>query len=212
MTSIPAPQTPDHPPVQVLVLDAHEPSRLGLGMLLQREPWVARCLVVGTEERARQLVRRHRPEVAVIDVSQLGPFAGTVVASLRDESPGLQVVLTAHCPSASVANPRALGASAFVPVGTTAAQTIATVRAALHEELTPLIDTGAIDTRTATLSQRERDVLALLATGATNREIAAQLFLGPDTVKKHASSLYRKLGVRNRTEATQQAAGLLALA
>jgi two-component system response regulator DesR len=48
-------------------------------------------------------------------------------------------------------------------------------------------------------------VLELLATGATNREIAAQLHLGPDSVKKHAAALYRKLGVRNRTEAVQQA-------
>ena len=210
MTSTPASQTSDHPPVELLVLDAHEPTRIGLGLLLQRETWVSRCLVVGTEERARVLVRRHRPAAAVVDVSQLGPFTGAVVASLREESPGLQVVLTAHCPGATVVNPRALGASAFVPAGTSAAQTIATVRAALHEEPAPVA--AGIDGPTSSLSQRERDVLALLATGATNREIAAQLYLGPDTVKKHASSLYRKLGVRNRTEATQQAAGLLALA
>jgi two-component system response regulator DesR len=48
-------------------------------------------------------------------------------------------------------------------------------------------------------------VLELLATGATNREIAARLHLGPDSVKKHAAALYRKLGVRNRTEAVQHA-------
>lgn len=210
MTATATPQTTDHPPVELLVLDAHEPTRLGLGLLLQRESWVSRCLVVGSEDRARVLIRRHRPSVAVIDVSQLGPFAGSVVASLREESPGLQVVLTAHCPGASVPNPHALGASAFVPAGTSAAQTIATVRAALHEEPTPLAENAPAAAQA--LSQRERDVLALLATGATNREIAAQLYLGPDTVKKHASSLYRKLGVRNRTEATQQAAGLLALA
>ncbi len=202
-----APAT-DHDSVELLVLDAHEPTRIGLGMLLQREPWVSRCLIAGSEERARQLAARHRPAVAVVDISQLGPFAATVVSSLKASRPGLQVVLTSHCPGATVASPRQLGAAAFVPVGTSAAKTIAIVKAALREEAIE----AALTAPSGVLSRRERDVLALLATGATNREIAAQLYLGPDTVKKHASSLYRKLGVRNRTEATQRAAGLLAAA
>jgi ATP/maltotriose-dependent transcriptional regulator MalT len=55
------------------------------------------------------------------------------------------------------------------------------------------------------LSQREREVLALIATGSTNREIAAQLYLSPHTVKEHTSALYRKLKARNRAEAVQRA-------
>ena len=55
------------------------------------------------------------------------------------------------------------------------------------------------------LSARERDVLILLTTGATNREIAVALHVSSETVKKHAAAVYRKLGVRNRTEAAQLA-------
>ena len=55
------------------------------------------------------------------------------------------------------------------------------------------------------LSVREREVLDLMAGGATNREIAAQLHLSPHTVKEHTSSLYRKLEARNRAEAVQRA-------
>ena len=55
------------------------------------------------------------------------------------------------------------------------------------------------------LTEREREVLDLVAGGATNREIAERLFLSPHTIKEHTSSLYRKLGVRNRAEATQKA-------
>jgi DNA-binding NarL/FixJ family response regulator len=55
------------------------------------------------------------------------------------------------------------------------------------------------------LSDREREVLEAVASGATNREIAARLFLSPHTVKEHTSSLYRKLGARNRAEAVQKA-------
>ena len=62
------------------------------------------------------------------------------------------------------------------------------------------------------LSEREREVLALMAAGSTNPEIAAALHLSPHTVKEHTSSVYRKLGVRNRIEAVQRAQrlGLLA--
>ena len=55
------------------------------------------------------------------------------------------------------------------------------------------------------LSQREQEVLALIAGGSTNREIAAQLYLSPHTVKEHTSALYRKLKARNRAEAVQRA-------
>jgi len=55
------------------------------------------------------------------------------------------------------------------------------------------------------LTEREREVLEAVASGATNREIAERLFLSPHTVKEHTSSLYRKLGARNRAEAVQKA-------
>ena len=55
------------------------------------------------------------------------------------------------------------------------------------------------------LTDREREVLELVAAGATNREIAGRLFLSPHTVKDHTSALYRKLGARNRAEAILRA-------
>ena len=55
------------------------------------------------------------------------------------------------------------------------------------------------------LSEREREVLGLIAAGSTNREIAEQLYLSPHTVKEHTSALYRKLGARNRADAVQRA-------
>ena len=57
----------------------------------------------------------------------------------------------------------------------------------------------------APLSGREREVLSLMAGGATNKEIAARLFLSPHTVKEHTSALYKKLKARNRAEAVQRA-------
>ena len=62
-----------------------------------------------------------------------------------------------------------------------------------------------IEPGNAALSAREQEVLELVATGATNREIASQLHLSPHTVKEHTSALYRKLEARNRAEAVQRA-------
>ena len=67
------------------------------------------------------------------------------------------------------------------------------------------------DGEAALLTPREREVLDLIAAGSTNREIAAALHLSPHTIHEHTSSLYRKLGARNRAEAVQRAhrAGLI---
>jgi two-component system response regulator DesR len=55
------------------------------------------------------------------------------------------------------------------------------------------------------LTEREREVLDLIAAGSTNREIAQRLYLSPHTVKEHTSAVYRKLGARNRADAVQRA-------
>jgi two-component system response regulator DesR len=55
------------------------------------------------------------------------------------------------------------------------------------------------------LTDREREILGLIAEGATNREIAEAIFLSPHTIKEHTSTLYRKLGARNRADAVQRA-------
>jgi two-component system response regulator DesR len=61
------------------------------------------------------------------------------------------------------------------------------------------------ETAPSMLTEREREVLTLIASGSTNREIAEALFLSPHTVKEHTSAIYRKLEVRNRAEAVQRA-------
>lgn len=193
--------------VRVLVIDAHEPTRLGLALLLQRQRWVERCYLAGGQERAVELTRRFRPDIAVVDISNLGPFVTTLASALRGAHAPIQLLLTSRCaPSAAGAPVRQAGAVGFLPPGTPGTAVVEAVRAAVLEDaVVPAIRREEIVDDGPRLSTRERQVLQLLATGATNREIAAQLHVGPDSIKKHASSLYRKLGVRNRTEATQRA-------
>ncbi|HEY2715718.1 MAG TPA: response regulator transcription factor [Solirubrobacterales bacterium] len=195
--------------VGALVVDSHEPSRLGLALLLRRQAWVGSCWLAADSEEALALARRHRPDVAVLDVSDTGPLAGAITKRLRRAHPGIEILLGSRCRSSLGAPAASLGAAAFLPAGTPSETIVAAVRSALlsGEAVVPGPAPAAEDP--IGLSDRDREILALISTGATNREIAARLHLGPDSVKKAATALYRKLGVRNRTEAAQRAAALL---
>lgn len=195
--------------VRAIVIDAHGPSRVGLGALLEEQPWIERCLLASGSEESVALTRRHRPDVAILDISQTGPFAGSITAAIRAAHPGVQILLTSRCRTSPGAPLPALGAVGFLPAGVSPEDVIESVRAAVltGEPLDLPVIGPAVDG--LDLSEREREILMLLATGATNREIGERLHLGPDSIKKSASVLYRKLGVRNRTEAARQAERVL---
>jgi DNA-binding NarL/FixJ family response regulator len=188
--------------VRALVVGAHEASRVGAAVLLTREPWIGACLEATSQGDARRIARDQRPDVALVDISNLGPFTGMAVDALRAERPAMPIVLTSPC-SAQARPPAGVDAVAFLPSTATGAEIVAAVRAAV-------LDPDASGERPpipeAALTAREREVLDLIAIGLTNREIGERLHLGPDAIKKHARSVYRKLGVRNRTEAAHHAA------
>lgn len=174
--------------------------------MLGRAPGVAKCLAAAMDEDATALARKYAPAVAVIDVSERGPFTGSLAAALRNAAPGIRLVLTSRCAVSASAAVRAAHASAFIPAGSSGPATVEAVLAAARSDEIPKTQPA----RASALSDREREVLALLVSGATNREIAAEMHLSAEAVKKHASGIYRKLGVRNRTEASQRAPEALA--
>lgn len=195
--------------VRAIVVDAHAPSRIGLATLLSEQRWIETCLLAAGSEEAVALTRRHRPDVGVLDISQTGPFAGAITAAMREAHPGVQILLTSRCRTSPGAPPASLGAVGFLPAGISGEDVIDQVRAAvLGGE--PLDFAPAPASAGPELTDREREILVLLGTGLTNREIGERLHLGPDSIKKSATALYRKLGVRNRTEAAQRAASVLA--
>ncbi len=194
--------------VQVLIVDSHPLTRIGLGVLLHRQPWVSRCLLAPSRDEAAALATRNRPDVAVVDISDAGPFLGSYLAPLKLARAAMPLVLSSHYLPPKRAQLLANGGAGLLTPDLSAEQMVDTIRAALvgEEALpTPTDPRGPEE-----LSEREREVLSLLCTGATNREIAAAMEVGIETVKKHAGALYRKLGVRNRTEAVQRAANFLA--
>jgi two-component system response regulator DesR len=206
----PAVDLPDDS-IRVLILDPHAITRIGLAVLLQRQPWVSRCLLASDRDSAAELARRHRPEVAIVDTSNAGPFAAAEITPLRSAHPAMPIVISSRTRAAAAVPAAALDVVGFLGPHCTPTEVVGTVRRALVGERQPVRQShrasGSASTR---LSDREREVLALMSTGATNREIAELMHVGTETVKKHAHALYRKLGVRNRTEAAQRASDLLA--
>lgn len=188
--------------IRVLVVDDHDVVQWGFRLLLTEQPWVERCLTATTGEEAIALARRYEPQVALVDLF-LGDASGAdLTESLRKASPDTRVLLVSGAGRISPHAARAAGASGFISKDW-GAQDVA--RAVHRVGMGQTVFSAQVDPPAAPLSDRERGVLALVASGATNREIAARLFLSPHTVKEHTSALYRKLKVRNRAEAVQRA-------
>jgi two-component system response regulator DesR len=191
--------------IRVLVVDDHDVVQWGFRLLLERQPWVERCLAARDAEEALAMVAEARPQVALVDLF-LGRHSGAEIChELRAASPGTKILLISGAGRISPAAARAAGASGFVSKDWGAPDVLKAIRMVglgmdVFEPAPREID--------APLSEREREVVSLIAAGSTNREIAEELFLSPHTVKEYTSGLYRKLGVRNRAEAVKRAQSL----
>jgi DNA-binding NarL/FixJ family response regulator len=187
--------------LSVLVVDDHEVVQWGFRLLLTQQPWIERCLTARNSREALELTRRYEPEVALVDLF-LGDESGTELCeTIRRESPRTRVLLISGAGRMSQAIARASGASGFVSKDWDADDVAKAVRM-VGMGMTvfrPQRDTAPA--APAQLSAREREVLDLIATGATNREIADRLYLAESTVKSHLSTAFSKLGVRSRAEA-----------
>ena len=201
------PRSPER--MSVLVVDDHDVVHWGFRLMLTQQPWVERCLSAHSGHEALELARRYRPHVALVDLF-IGTESGAEICEqLRAAEPNTRVLLFSGAGEISPHAARAAGASGFAYKHWPARQIASAVRlVGLGKTMFKRDDqAGALG-----LTERERGVLEHMASGSTNPEIAAALHLSPHTVKEHTSALYRKLGVRNRTEAVQRAQrlGLLA--
>jgi DNA-binding NarL/FixJ family response regulator len=188
--------------LRVLIVDDHAVVQWGFKVLLGRQRWVERCVVASDPEDGLATAERLKPHVALVDLF-LGERSGAELCeAIRSASPTTRVLLISGIGWISPQAAKAAGASGFVSKDWSADEVAMAVRM-VGKGMTVF---GRQEEAPATpLSDREREVLTLIASGATNREIAERLYLSPHTVKEHASALYRKLGVKNRAEATRRA-------
>jgi two-component system response regulator DesR len=193
--------------IKVLIVDDHQVVHWGLKLMLSRLPWVERCFCAQTAEEAITLASKHRPEVAVVDLFVGQESGPEICEQLHVARPGMRILLISGAGRISPSAAAACGASGFVTKDAAGIDIVRAVRDVAVGTST-FQDPQASASAGPDLSDRERQVLALVVTGATNPEIARQLHLSPHTVKEYVSAIYRKLQVRNRAEAVQRASSL----
>lgn len=203
----------------VLVVDDHDIVHWGMRLVLVQQDWVERCIPATTGDEAEDRARRYSPHVALVDLF-VGDEAGTDIAQrVRAAHPSTRVLLVSGAGRISATAARAAGAAGFVTKDRSAAEIVeairrigagedvfdATTRAGIAGGGVGAADRSPGRPAHQRLTARERQVLTLVAAGLTNAEIAAELQLSPNTVKEHASSMFRKLGARNRADAIVRA-------
>jgi two-component system response regulator DesR len=185
----------------VLLVDNQDLIHIGLRVVLQRQDWVTRIIGARRGEDAVLLAARHEPRVALVDLFVGEEFGAEICSAIRREAPAVRVLLTSSARSITQHAARAAGASGFVPKDGTAAELVDTLRAVASGE-DPFV--WRPEVMRGLLSERQRQILDLMAEGETNRTIAETLGLSVDTVKHHTTLIYRRLDVRNRAAAVHR--------
>jgi DNA-binding NarL/FixJ family response regulator len=204
--------------IRVLIADDQRVVRDGLSLLLSLVDGVE---VVGSANdgaEALRLAEVERPEVVLMDLRMPGTDGIEATAVLRDRLPDVAVlVLTTYADESSVIPALRAGAKGYLTKDASAEEIEAAIRAvcAGRMHLDPLVQArlvAAVSSGPAPvvpepsgLTSRELEVLALLADGLSNNEIARHLFLSNATVKTHINHIFAKTGVRDRAQAVRYA-------
>lgn len=211
-------------PLRVLIVDDHAVVRSGLQAVLEDEEGLE---VVGEAASAQESVDKARalkPHVVLMDIRMgEGDDASGIDACrrIRSELPETQVIMfTSYGQPESVLSSIMAGATGFLTKNVSHAQLVEAIRAVGRGEslLDPSVTRGVIDRLAGlaqappdpkeSLSEREKEVLQLVARGYTNKEIAAELVVSPYTARNHVIRILDKLGLSRRSEAAAQAVRL----
>jgi DNA-binding NarL/FixJ family response regulator len=202
--------------LRVLLVDDHDLFRTGLKNLLA-EQGLKVAGEAASGDIALRLVGELAPDVVIMDLNMPGISGVDTIREITASAPLARVVvLTISDDDADVVNAVMAGACGYLLKDASVDQLIAGIRAAAAGEslISPKIaakmlqllraqrsDTDAAETIRAELSDREIQVLKLIANGKDNAEIARQLFISPKTVKNHISNILMKLQIENRIQA-----------
>ncbi|MFI1163500.1 response regulator [Streptomyces sp. NPDC020801] len=203
-------------PIRVFLLDDHEVVRRGVHDLLNDEPDITVVGEAATAEQALVRVPALRPDVAVLDVRLPDGDGVTVCRELRSRLPELAcLMLTSFDDEEALLDSIMAGASGYVLKQIQGSDLVSAVRTVARGQ--SLLDPSATTKLMARLrggqqkeeepdtlpglTDREREILALIGEGLTNRQIGQRLYLAEKTVKNHISRLLAKLGVERRIQA-----------
>jgi DNA-binding NarL/FixJ family response regulator len=197
----------------VFIVDDHAFFRAGLRRLLAEHDFPVLGEAAGGDA-ALPLIERRRPEVVVMDLSMPGMSGVETTRKLLERLPDVAVlVVTVSAAEGDVVDALEAGASGYLLKDSAPEEIVRAVEAAVEGD-TPLSPRIAklivhrargtatdVEAGSAGLSERETEVLRLLAEGLDNNEISLRLYLSPTTVKRHVSAIFLKLQVTNRVQA-----------
>jgi two-component system response regulator NreC len=193
--------------IRIVLADDHAVVRAGLRLLLDGEPDFEVVAEAGDVDAAARYVRGHHPDVLVLDLNMPGGSSLEAIPAIRAESPATQiVVLTMQQEPAFAREALSGGALGYVLKEAADDELVEAVRLAaagesyLNPRLGARIASEPPPGPPDDLSQREVDVLRLIALGHTNAEIAQQLYLSVRTVETHRSHIQQKLSLSTRAD------------
>jgi len=214
-------------PVRVVLADDHDAFVEGLGMVLSAEDDLEVVALAGDGASALQAVLAHQPDVLVVDTQMPGPEVTELLRLVGQARPGTRVLLLAedlrrqatggpdpggHAGLSRAASGRELAEAirmvaaghrvAFTgSAGTLAALSVSAPAPSAGQPQAPPARDGHAELLLRSLSDRERQILALLARGYSNRRIAEASYLSLNTVRTHVQNVLVKLGVHSKLEA-----------
>jgi two-component system, NarL family, response regulator NreC len=191
--------------VRIVVADDHSVVRYGLRLLLEVEPGLDVVAEAGDAEETVELVQTHRPDVLVLDLGLPGDSGVDLIARIIKEAPETRVLVFTVQREPMFAR-RALGAGAvgYVLKDAANSELVSAVRSVASGEtyLDPQLGASfANDTRRPSdLTEREVEILRLIALGYTNPEIASRMYLSVRTIEAHRMHIHQKLQLSSRAE------------
>ena len=203
-------------PIRILIIDDHAVVRAGLRMLLDQNPAMKVIGVAGNRSEALALAASEQPNMIILDIL-LGDEDGlTFLPELREVTRNARVLVLTGLRS-SESQRRAIRAGAMgIVLKEHAAEVLIkainkvhqgevwldrSMMGAVLDEMTQAPEIDPEVARIASLTDREREVIALIAEGLRNKQIAQRLFISEMTVKAHVRNIMRKLGARSRAHA-----------
>ncbi|MFN8529720.1 MAG: response regulator transcription factor [Anaerolineae bacterium] len=196
-------------PIRILIADDHAVVRQGLKMFLGLDADLDIVGEAADGQQAIELADKLRPDIVLMDLVMPRLSGVEAIASIRRDFPDVEVIaLTSVLEDKSVVDAIRAGAIGYLLKDTEADELIRAIKSAAsgQVQLSPkaaarLIREVRAPENPDTLTERETEVLRLLALGQSNKEIAAGLVISEKTVKSHVSSILTKLNIRSRTQA-----------